>query len=276
MSTPYPILDWDDAYANGAYIEDADTYPPRWERDAAQFRARLSASANAKLDLPYGDGERQRLDLFMPEATPKGLVVFVHGGYWKAFDKSTWSHLAAGPLAHGHAVAMPSYPLAPEARIGEIVRHVATAIAKAAEVIEGPIRLAGHSAGGHLVSRMIASPSPLANPVLARVVNTVSISGLHDLRPLQATAMNAVLKIDDEEAAAESPALLRPIPGKRIVAWVGAKERPEFLRQNRLIGLVWDGFGIETSTQEEPGRHHFNVIEGLEDPHHPLVSALLA
>lgn len=275
MPSPYPITDWDDAYANAAHIPGAENYPPRWTDLAAKFRAGMQAAGRAELDIAYGKGERNKLDLFLPEGEPQGLVVFVHGGYWKAFDKSIWSHLAAGALARGHAVALPSYTLAPQARIAEIGREVAAAIAHAAGRVAGPIRLAGHSAGGQLVARMISEPSPLAADVLARVVNTVSISGVHDLRPLQKTAMNEVLRIDDAEALAESPALLRPVSSQRIVVWVGAEERPEFLRQNRLIGTIWDGFGIETSTHEEEGRHHFDVIDGLADPGHPLLKALL-
>jgi acetyl esterase/lipase len=275
VTSPYPISDWDDAYANAAHIPGSESYPPRWKEQAAHFRAGMQAAGRAELDIAYGRGERNKLDLFLPEGEPQGLVVFIHGGYWKAFDKSVWSHLASGALARGHAVVLPSYTLAPEARIAEIGREVAAAIVHAAGRIAGPIRLAGHSAGGQLVARMISEPSPLAADVLARIVNTVSISGVHDLRPLQKTAMNGILHIDDAEALAESPALLRPVAGKRIVAWVGADERPEFLRQNRMIGTIWDGFGVETSTQEEEARHHFDVIDGLADPGHPLLKALL-
>jgi acetyl esterase/lipase len=275
VPSPYPITDWDDAYANSAHIPGSDTYPPRWSELAAKFRAEMQAAGRAELDIAYGKAERNRLDLFLPEGAPQGLVVFVHGGYWKAFDKSVWSHLAAGGLARGHAVALPSYTLAPETHIAGIGREVAAAIAHAAGRIAGPVRLTGHSAGGQLVARMISEPSPLPAEVRARIVNTVSISGVHDLRPLQKTAMNEVLRIDDAEAAAESPALLRPLADKRLVAWVGAEERPEFVRQNRLIGVMWDGFGVETSIHEEEGRHHFDVIDGLADPGHPLLKALL-
>ena len=152
----------DDAYANAAYIPGGNDFPARWDKDAAAFRA----TARAELDLSYGPDPRQRLDLFLPKAPPKGLFVFVHGGYWLAFDKSTWSHFAAGALARGYAVAMPSYPLCPQVRIGDITRSVQAAIALAAQHVDGPIRLAGHSAGGHLAARM--GCADLAVPV-ARV-----------------------------------------------------------------------------------------------------------
>jgi arylformamidase len=85
----------------------------------ARFSKHIEASGEGEDRLSYGPGDRHAMDLFLPEGAPKGLVVFVHGGYWKAFDKSVWSHLAAGPLAHGFAVAMPSYTLCPDIRIYE-------------------------------------------------------------------------------------------------------------------------------------------------------------
>jgi hypothetical protein len=275
MMIYHAISDWDDAYANGANIPNGDRWPQVWVEPARQFRARMSEAGRARLDVDYGDKPRNRLDLFLPESEPKGLVVFVHGGYWLRLDKNYWSHLAAGPLAHGHAVAMPSYTLCPQTRIAGIVREVGAAIETAAGLVDGPIRLTGHSAGGHLVSRMITATSPLPRHVLGRVVNTVSISGVHDLRPLMNTAMNADLRIDEEEALSESPVLLRPVAGARLACWVGASERAEFVRQNALLASIWTGLGATTLAVAEPDRHHFTIIDGLGDPDHALTRALL-
>ncbi len=65
--------------------------------------------------------------------------------------------------------------------MGEIVREIAQAVSHAAGLVEGPILLTGHSAGGHLATRMVTANSPLPPAVLSRVRLTVSISGLHDL-----------------------------------------------------------------------------------------------
>lgn len=269
------IEDWDDAYANGAHIDGAAEFPPRWAEAAASFREALTAEGRAALDIAYGKGERQRVDLFRPRDDAEGLTVFVHGGYWRAFDKSTWSHLGAGAVQRGWAVAMPSYDLAPTVRIGEITQQVARAIEKAASLIDGPIRLSGHSAGGHLVTRMICRDSPLAPAILERVERVVSISGLHDLRPLLKTAMNDDFGLDEVEAATESAALNAPIDGVELVCWVGAGERPEFIRQSDLLANIWAGLGIETSVVHAPGKHHFDVIDDLTDAESDLVDALL-
>lgn len=258
-------MDWDDAYANFPHIPGAAEYPGRWAAAAAAFRGELAAAGRAELDVAYGPHPRERLDLFRPAGTPAGLAVFLHGGYWMAFDKSSWSHLAAGAVARGWAVALPSYTLCPEARISGITRQVARAVAAAAAKVEGPVALSGHSAGGHLVTRMACRDGFLAAHLRARLARVVSISGLHDLRPLLQTRMNATLGMNAAEAAAESAALQLPIEGVRVHCVVGDGERPEFRRQNALLANIWAGLGAETSAAESPGRHHFDVIADLED-----------
>ena len=268
-----PITDWDDAYANASHIEGAETFPPRWAAEATAFRERLLTAGRGRLDLSYGEGPRNQLDLFEPEGEPRGLFVFVHGGYWRAFDKSSWSHLATGALAHGFAVALPSYTLCPQASIAQITGEVGAAIEKASALIPGEIRLAGHSAGGHLVSRMISNRSPLAEDLRQRIVHTVSISGVHDLRPLVRTAMNDDFGLTPETAAAESPVLMEVMAGAKLTCWVGGDERPEFVRQSALLANMWRGSGAATQSIVEPGRHHFDVIAGLEDPDSALSKA---
>ena len=256
-------MDLSEAYENGAHIEGAETYPERWAEAAEDFRASRLAVGQARLGLRYGPHEREAFDLFVPSGRPAGLVLFLHGGYWKAFGRESWSHLAAGPMARDRAVAIPSYPLAPEARIGAITRSALAAARAAADAVPGaPLTVTGHSAGGHLAARI----GQIGAPGLARVV---PISPLSDLAPLMRTAMNEVLRIDSAEARAESPARGRPLPGVTAEAWVGEKERAAFLDQARWLSEAW-----EVPLRIAPGRHHFDVIEPLEDGESPLTAAI--
>ena len=122
---------------------------------------------------------------------------------------------------------------------------------------------------------MASTGAPLLEAVQPRIRHVVSISGVHDLRPLMRTGMNATLHIDEAEALAESPALLRPREGIRLTCWVGGSERAEFLRQNALLANIWTGLGARTAAVSEPDRHHFNVIDGLTEANHPLTLTLL-
>ena len=247
------------AYSNGAFIAGAAAYPGRWAAKAAAFRGQVRAD----LGVAYGPGERQRFDLFLPDATPAGLLVFVHGGYWLEFGRESWSHLAAGALARGWACAMPSYTLAPEARISAMTAEVAQAVRVAAGMVAGPVVVTGHSAGGHLAARMGCSDMGSD-----RVVRVVPISPLAELGPLLATSMR--LGLDAAEVAAESPARLRLRPGCAAHVWVGGQERPAFLWQARVLSEAWN-----CAWTVEAGRQHFDVIEGLEEDGSGLMAACL-
>ncbi|EAQ04161.1 hypothetical protein OB2597_08464 [Pseudooceanicola batsensis HTCC2597] len=268
----FDVKDWDDAYENGRNIPGGTDYPAAWVEPAAAFRE----ATQARCDVAYGSGARHRYDLFLPEGSPRGLFVFVHGGYWIALDKSYWSHLAAGAVARGWAVAIPSYDLCPDVSIAGIIAQVGQAIAHAAGEIDGPLVLSGHSAGGHLVSAMMCHDSPLSEELRARLRHVLSISGLHDLRPMLQTARNEMLRLDMDSAEANSPALKRPLPGVALTCWVGGGERQEFLRQTALLPNIWHGLGARTASVVEPDRHHFNVIDGLCDAGSPMMRAALA
>ena len=257
-------MDYDRAYANGPFIAGAETFPPRWTGEATAFSAALGE--RARTAIPYGPKPRNRLDLFLPEAAPKGLLVFVHGGYWLRFDRDLWSHLAAGAVARGWACAIPSYTLAPEARIGAMTQEIASAVDVAAKLVAGPVIVTGHSAGGHLSARMGCADVSVSS----RVTRVVPISPLADLEPIALTAMNADLRLDAPEIASESPARLLLRPGVEAHVWVGAQERPVFLWHARLLSEAWSCLWTP-----EPGRHHFDVIEALTDPASALMSVCL-
>lgn len=277
------FIDWNDAFENGTYIPGSADMPERWARESQALREQWLAEGRLECDVAYGKDVRQRFDIARPEGVSKGLVVIVHGGYWHRFDKSSWTFLAQGCLAHGWSVVLPSYRLAPNVSISEITQDVAEAITVASQQVEGPVRLTGHSAGGHLVARMMAEQAPLTDSVFERLAHIVAVSGIYDLRPLMANTMNEQLQLQPDEAAAESPVLHAPLRAPLraphnsvpLTLWVGAEERPEFLRQTRLLCEKWSPQLDTITAVYEPGKHHFSVIEGLADAQSALVRCLL-
>lgn len=253
-------MNFDRAYANAAFIAGGDAYPAKWRRAADVYRPK------GELDLAYGPEPRNRYDLFLPDQTPQGLFVFVHGGYWLESDRSDWSHLAAGAVARGWACAMPSYSLAPTVRIGQITDEIDAAICVAAMRVTGPIVVAGHSAGGHLAARM-GNPGRSAM-VKSRVKRVIPISPLADLAPLMHTKMNDDLRLDAQECSDESPAA-HPLTCPAHI-WVGGQERPAFLWQARTLSENW-----AAPWTVAPDKHHFNVIDDLGDPNSTLLNTCL-
>jgi acetyl esterase/lipase len=249
-------------YMNSAFIPDGDSFYTRWQGQAAAFRDQMAQRST--LNIPYGPGARQAFDLFRPEGTARGLMVFVHGGYWLACGREDYSHLAAGALARGWACALPSYTLAPNTRISAMKDEIAQALRAASAMVAGPVVVTGHSAGGHLAARMGCADQTV------QVTRVVPVSPLADLAPLMQTDMNATLAIDPAEADRESPARLALQAGVQAHVWVGGQERPAFLWQARTLSEAWN-----CPWTVEAGRHHFDVIDGLTDPNSALMAACL-
>ncbi|WP_116132357.1 alpha/beta hydrolase [Tropicimonas sp. IMCC34043] len=259
------------AYDNADFIPEGHGYFDRWVKQAAAFRAAHPATLQ-RLDLAYGPHPREAYDLFLPQSgAPVGLVIFVHGGFWQLGGRKDWSHLAAGALGHGWAVALPSYPLAPEARIAKISRAVVRAVEAAAETTQGPILLSGHSAGGHLALRTVCPGAALSADVRARIAGVLAISPIVDLNPLLLLPMNEFLLIDADEAESESP-MLYPQPDCPVQIEIGAMERPAFIDQALRLADAWPA--AELTVTE--GRHHFDVPAPLSDPESRLVTAMLS
>lgn len=230
-----------------------------WARDSAAYR-----EANPPREVRYGEGERHTFDFFEAGAGP--AVFYIHGGYWQALDKSFHSIHARGLNQLGVSVAVASYDLCPNVRIGDIVEQVRNACSVLHRLTDAPVIASGHSAGGHLAACMLATE--------AHVPAACAISGLFELAPLIPTSINAKIGLDAPEAEALSP-LFWPAPeGKTLDAVVGGDESSEFLRQSAAIVAAWGEAGAATRYEEIGAANHFTVIAPLTDPQSAMCERL--
>ncbi len=142
--------------------------------------------------IPYGDDPSQWGDLYRPEGTSRGVVVVVHGGFWRArYDASLGVPLAEDLVARGWTAWNLEYR-----RVGSgtgggggwptTCDDVAAGIDRLADVpgldLSGPVVTLGHSAGGHLATWAAArGRSERWQPVRVPVTTVVSQAGVLDL-----------------------------------------------------------------------------------------------
>jgi arylformamidase len=253
-------------YNNSAKVTDSASILTRWQSQAAAFRA---AHPHSELGVQYGPTERQAIDLFWPGPQRDGPVaLFIHGGYWQRLDRSTFSHLAAGLLGHGVAVAMPGYDLCPQVTMDQLVEQVRDGTLFLHRRVGRKLLACGHSAGGHLAAMLLATDWARRDAPDA-VAAAMPISGLFNLPPLVRTSVNDKLGLDEEQARRLSPLFL-PRPSGRLHAYVGGDEGPEYTRQSRSIAEAWGG-----TWQSVPGTNHFTIVEALADPGSPMVRVAL-
>ena len=268
-----PRLDptWLDAqYNNRARVPDCAAVMQRWAEASAL--ARQGATA-ARLDVRYGDGAGETLDIF-PAANPGApILVFIHGGYWRALDKADHSFVAPAFNAQGATVVVPNYALCPAVSIEHITLQMARAVAwvwRHADSFGGDaarIALAGHSAGGHLAAMLLSCRwRELADDLPAQpLTGALAISGLYDLEPLRHTPLlQGDLKLTPQSVARLSPAFFPRPKAAKLHAIVGLEESDEFLRQNHLIRDVWGPTAVPVC-ETVPGANHFTVLNRLAD-----------
>jgi arylformamidase len=244
-------------YNNRAKVPDFPAIAAALGRDAAAFRA---AHPDSELGVSYGPSARQAMDIFWPAAGRDApLALFLHGGYWQSLDRAWFSHLAAGLVARGVAVAMPSYDLCPTVTLAELTEQVRAAAAFLHRRHARRMIAFGHSAGGHLTAMLLATDWPARGLPSGMVAAGLSLSGLFDLVPLTETTINDALRLDADEARRLSPVLL-PSPGLPLHCVVGGAEGPEYERQSRAIAEAWGG-----TWEVVPGANHFTVIAPLAD-----------
>ena len=119
-SSSDPRLNWatlsqaerDAAYDNNAAVKNSAALIA--ERNQASEA--LRASRKSFLDIPYGDGERTKVDLYPATDGAAPCLVFLHGGYWQRNSRDVFAMLVEGVAAHGWSVAIPGYSLAPTHR----------------------------------------------------------------------------------------------------------------------------------------------------------------
>ncbi|MBI3434617.1 MAG: alpha/beta hydrolase [Proteobacteria bacterium] len=272
-------IDYEAEYNARARVPDHPRIFERWKREAASYRALLSGRRRAELGLRYGDSDRQIIDLLHPEGGARGaLAMFIHGGYWRSLEPSTFSHMAAGLNAHGVSVAVAGYDLCPQVTVAQIIEQTARACLYLWRRFGQRMLVCGHSAGGHLAACMLATDWSRRDPgAPADLVPTaIAISGIFDLAPLLEISMNADLRLDAESARANSPLFWPPPVGKMLDAIVGAEESNEFLRQSRGIAQAWGKEGVATRCEAVAERNHFTVIDALADPRSAMVDRHVA
>lgn len=249
----------DDAYNNQATVSNMAEIRTDWARRSGRMRS----ERGGLLDRKFGDGARERLDLFLASEPYAPTVTYIHGGYWQANDKENYAFVAEGPLDSGFNVAVIEYTIAP----GGTVEHMAAEMGRAASWLHANlasygadpnrIYMAGHSSGGHLTAQNIHHEG---------LRGGIAISGLFDLDPMRFTKFNEKLKLTAESARANSPIFHPPQKSAPLLVAYGGSELPEFHRQSKEFVDAWRTQELDCTLLEVPDANHFTVVESLASP----------
>lgn len=265
----------DKAYDNRGRFPDTD------DCKAAQAAGSDAAKAayENKLDVRYGDGEADLLDIYFGEGTgPRPIHVFFHGGYWKSNTKNDFGFAAKPFVPHGITTVVAEYPLIPTVRMEGLIDRCRASLEwvwRNAESFGGDrdrITVSGHSAGGHITAMMMQTDFPSYGPssssgLPADLVKAgCSISGVSDLEPVRLSFQNDELQFSPEEAREFSTLHMDPAHAGPLLAVVGSLEGEEFVRQTTALADAWSAKGMDMESWVMDGKHHFTTINQYLDP----------
>jgi len=245
--------------------------------DHQRRSAELRASGACQLDVRYADGPRCLLDVF-PAGADAPVLFFVHGGYWRALDKSYVSFIAKPYRDAGMTVVMPGYDLVPAVRVGGIVDQIRSAFAWVLEHMQpSRVVVAGHSAGGQLAAMLALDQAERGR---GPIVGLAGVSGAFDLRPLLQTSINRDLMMSVDEAVEASPLLrLARLPASAVlpplVGIVGGDETRGFKQWTADLVVAWRAHGSTSSYFEAVGCNHFTVLDRLAEADGEILRAIL-
>ena len=249
---------------------------PGWSDESIQVRS----SSACCLDIRYGNGEKQKIDVFRCCDLSAPTLVYIHGGYWQRGDKSIYSFIAPPFVAAGVNVVVVGYDLCPSVTITRISEEMREAMAymwrNATDlgINRDQITVMGHSAGGHLTQMMMATDWPAIGDDLPvdLIKAGIPVSPLSYLEPVRLTeALNAGIRMSPEEAEAQSPMTQHPpITNVPQLIVVGGAETDEFHRQARMYVEKYGSADRPIGLYIVPEVDHFDELNVLVDASSPF------
>ncbi|CAH1271348.1 AFMID [Branchiostoma lanceolatum] len=243
------------------------------------------AQLQCELDVPYGDREGDKLDIYKPDncRSDAPIFVYIHGGYWQFLSKDQSGFTAIPLTAAGVMVVAVGYDIAPKGTIDVMVDQVRRAVSFLSEKFPSSsgLYICGHSAGGHLGAMVLSSDwSKVRDGRVPAIKGAFLVSGVFDLTPLVKTYVNEPLKMTEEDARRNSPclfsaAVVKNHPKCKVLVVFGEHDAPEFHRQSKEYTEQLKGLGMEVSCVEIPDTDHFNVVHNLAEEHYQLTKMVI-
>lgn len=255
-------------------------YPELAKVRAAQAR-KVRESAKSWLNVAYGSGPRETLDIYAAERPAGPVLVYIHGGYWRSGSKEDNCNFAPTFTARGVTVALVEYDLCPQVTVTDIVRQTRASIAWVYRNIgrygADPSKLfvSGHSAGGHLTAMALAHDWAKEGLPQDLIKGAVATSGVYDLEMVMKISVQEQVRMTPEDARRNSPLLTPPRVKCPLVVAVGGDEPKGWQQMSEDYFNHGKQHAMRVEYLVEPAANHYTMSEHLLDDSRPLTQAML-
>jgi arylformamidase len=253
-------------------------------RTAASQAAR--ASLRHHRQLRYGARPGETCDVFPSGRSQEAggpVLIYIHGGFWRANDAATFSYVAEGFAPEGALVIIIDYDLMPAVGLRDIIDECETAVqwayGHARQFGGNPNRIfvSGNSAGGHLAAMLADRRWPPNRNLPSDIVKgAIAVSGIYDLAPLTSTSMQEVFRFTSADIEAMSPLRLLPHEGAPLLLAVGEDETRAFRDETHKYAEACRSHGLTIQEMIVPNTNHITVVlDAFAKPGHELNQAIL-
>ena len=245
---------------------------------SADVRSRYHHTA----DIAYGESANEVLDVFHAPNPHAPVLLFIHGGYWRALHKDGYSFVAPPFVDAGATVVVMHYDLAPDVSLDTIleqtIRSIAWTYRNIAELGGDPEQLfiAFNSAGGHLAAMALAhdwAGEGLPDDIIK---GATLITGVLDCAPVLRISVNEDVRLDEDMAQRLSPIHFPPKRALPLIVAVGGGEPEGWIALSRAYVRTCEQAGIDCSYMEMPGLDHISAGEAPGDAASTLAREMLA
>ncbi len=269
----------DDAYDQAVYAPNSAQVAKRRAVNSAEVRARLKPRR-----LAYGPSAHEMLDLYLTKTPNAPVLVFIHGGAWRAGSAADNAECADLVVNAGAHLAVLDFINVIEAggslfpMVEQVRRGVAWVYQNAKSFGGDPDRLyiAGRSSGSHLGGVVLITDWQKDFGLPPDVVKGALLSsGMYDLKPVRLSKRGAYVKFTDameEELSTQRHLARINCP---VVLAHGTYETPEFQRQTREFAAALQAAGKKMKLIVGEGYNHFEIPETMANPYGLLGRALL-
>jgi arylformamidase len=269
----------DDAYDQAVYAPNSEQVAVRRRANCNAVRARLGFKRVA-----YGSSPIEMLDIYSTKRPNAPVMVFIHGGAWRAGSAADNCEPAELFVNAGAHLVVPDFCTVLDAdgslfpMVEQIRRAVAWVYNNAASFGGDPNRIyiAGRSSGSHLGGVVLITDWQKDFGLPADLVKGALLSsGMYDLKPVRLSKRGAYVKFtDDMEETLSTQRHLAHINCPVVLAH-GTYETPEFQRQTREFAAALKAAGKPVTLLVGEGYNHFEIPETMANPYGLLGRAVL-
>ena len=254
-------------------------YIEKYKTLGKEFRKKLPCI----LDVSYGDTPLQKLDIFGKKTLKNASVhIFIHGGYWRALDKSDHSQLANPFVENNILYFSINHDLCPAVTLSEIIQQVNSAIiwiynnCKNYGGDKNKITISGHSAGAHLCAMILENNWKNYYLPPDIIKGAALISGIFDLKIVRQISVNEDIKLTDIEVKELSTINKMPNFNLPLIVAYGEKEPKGWKEQSLEYkkNLINNKFQVSEILCKAD--NHFSLIDTLADEESTICKSIIS